>query len=117
MRGRFALLTALTLGTLLASGCQKYVELTSVSDRIWMISKDQTEVFRCWDMKNQTGKLIAVCRHAQMLGTNENSRLVDIAESTAPASHGDSTEIGPISSSLAMPGGPQTASRPVNSPR
>ncbi len=76
------------------SGCQKYVAIPdSAADRIWMVTQDGTEVFRCWDLKNQTGKLVAVCRRAEHVGKTERTSLTELAESTNPAPHPDSTEI------------------------
>lgn len=87
---------ALALLFLLSSvaGCQKYAAIPgSAADRIWMVTQDGTEVFRCWDLKNQTGKLVAICRRAEHVGKTEHTRLTDLAESTMPPAHGDSTEL------------------------
>lgn len=85
---------AFALGLLALTGCQKYVAIpNSAADRIWMITQDQTEVFRCWDLKNQTGKLMAICRRAEHVGKTEHTRFTDIAESTMAPPHPDSTEI------------------------
>ncbi|MFO0574507.1 MAG: hypothetical protein U1A78_10935 [Polyangia bacterium] len=84
----------LGLGLLALTGCQKYMAIPgSAADRIWMITQDGTEVFRCWDLKNQTGKLMAICRRAEHVGKTEHTRFTDIAESTMPPPHPDSTEI------------------------
>lgn len=89
---RFAVVFA--LGLLSLTGCQKYMAIPgSAADRIWMITQDGTEVFRCWDLKNQTGKLMAICRRAEHVGKTERTRFTDIAESTMPPPHPDSTEI------------------------
>ena len=75
-------------------GCQKYVALpNSAADRIWMVTEDGTEVFRCWDLKNQTGKLLAICRRAEHVGKTEQTRFTELAEKTNPPPHPDSTEI------------------------
>ena len=76
------------------SGCQKYIAIpNSSSDRLWMITQDMTEVFRCWDLKNQTGKLIAICRRAEHVGKTETTKLTELADATAPPPHSDSTEM------------------------
>ena len=105
MSRRFVSLAILFLTSVGGTGCQRYIELKNNSDRIWMISKDQTEVFRCWDLRNQTGKLIAVCRHAAMLGTNEGSAWEELAERSALAPHGDSTELAPLANPTSTPTG------------
>lgn len=88
------LYSACALALTLLSGCQKYVAIPqSAADRIWMVTQDGTEVFRCWDLKNQTGKLIAICRRAEHVGKTEATKLTDLADATNPPSHPDSTEI------------------------
>lgn len=85
---------ALGLFALTGTGCQKYVAIpNSTADRLWMITQDGTEVFRCWDLKNQTGKLIAICRRAEHVGKTESTKLTEIAEATNPPPHADSTEL------------------------
>jgi len=79
---------------LTSAGCQKYVAIpNSASDRIWMVTQDGTEVFRCWDLKNQTGKLMAICRRAENVGKTESTKFTELAESTNPPPHADSTEV------------------------
>lgn len=79
---------------LAGSGCQKYMAIPdSSADRIWMVTQDGTEVFRCWDLKNQTGKLMAICRRAEHVGKTETTRMTELADSTNPPPHPDSTEI------------------------
>ncbi len=88
------LLVVFALGVGSLAGCQKYVAIpNSASDRIWMITADQTEVFRCWDLKNQTGKLMAICRRAEHVGKTEETRFTELAERTNPPPHPDSTEV------------------------
>lgn len=85
------LLGAMVLG---GFGCQKYMAIPdSASDRIWMVTQDGTEVFRCWDLKNQTGKLMAICRRAEHVGKTETTKFTELAESTNPPPHPDSTEM------------------------
>ncbi|MBL8632813.1 MAG: hypothetical protein JNM40_06275 [Myxococcales bacterium] len=87
---------SLVLGVLAMSsvGCQKYMAIpNSASDRIWMVTQDGTEVFRCWDLKNQTGKLMAICRRAEHVGKTETTKFTEFADSTNPPPHPDSTEI------------------------
>ena len=85
---------ACSLALLTVAGCQKYIAIPqSSSDRIWMVTQDGTEVFRCWDLKNQTGKLLAICRRAEHVGKTESTKLTDFAEAMNPAPHPDSTEI------------------------
>lgn len=87
-------LVAFTLCLVSLSGCQKYIAIpNSSSDRLWMITQDMTEVFRCWDLKNQTGKLIAICRRAEHVGKTESTKLTELADATAPPPHSDSTEM------------------------
>ena len=79
---------------LTSAGCQKYVAIpNSASDRIWMVTQDGTEVFRCWDLKNQTGKLMAICRRAEHVGKTESTKFTEFADSTNPPPHADSTEV------------------------
>ena len=85
----FVLSVALLGGT----GCQKYVAIPdSSADRIWMVTQDGTEVFRCWDLKNQTGKLMAICRRAEHVGKTETTKFTELADATNPPPHPDSTE-------------------------
>lgn len=87
-------MVAFALGLLMLSGCQKYVAIPgSAADRIWMVTQDGTEVFRCWDLKNQTGKLMAICRRAEHVGKTESTRFTEFADSTNPPPHPDSTEV------------------------
>lgn len=89
-----------------STGCQKYVAIPdSAADRIWMVTQDGTEVFRCWDLKNQTGKLVAICRRAEHVGKTETTKLTELAESTNPPPHADSTEV------CAQPGSKDLARR------
>ena len=75
-------------------GCQKYIAVpSSAADRIWMITQDGTEVFRCWDLKNQTGKLMAVCRRAEHVGKTERTSFTELADATNPPAHPDNTEL------------------------
>ena len=84
----------LSVALLGGAGCQKYVAIPdSAADRIWMVTKDGTEVFRCWDLKNQTGKLMAICRRAEHVGKTESTKFTELAESTNPPPHADSTEV------------------------
>ena len=79
---------------LTGAGCQKYLAIPdSSADRIWMVTQDGTEVFRCWDLKNQTGKLMAICRRAEHVGKTESTKFTELAESTNPPPHADSTEV------------------------
>ena len=79
---------------LTGTGCQKYMAIPdSAADRIWMVTQDGTEVFRCWDLKNQTGKLMAICRRAEHVGKTETTKFTEFADSTNPPPHPDSTEI------------------------
>jgi hypothetical protein len=90
------------VGAFGAFGCQKYAGIpNSGADRIWMVTQDGTEVFRCWDLRNRTGRSIAMCRHAEMVGKDEDtvwSRMADGAVVARPAgpgaipSHPDNTE-------------------------
>jgi len=85
---------AFAMGLVALTGCQKYVAIpNSAADRIWMVTQDGTEVFRCWDLKNQTGKLMAICRRAEHVGKTESTKFTDIADATNPPPHADSTEI------------------------
>jgi len=85
---------ALMMALLGSAGCQKYVAIPdSAADRIWMVTQDGTEVFRCWDLKNQTGKLMAICRRAEHVGKTETTKLTELAEATNPPPHPDSTEV------------------------
>lgn len=87
-------MVAFAFGLFALAGCQKYVAIPgSAADRIWMVTKDGTEVFRCWDLKNQTGKLMAICRRAEHVGKTESTRFTEYAESTSPPPHADSTEV------------------------
>lgn len=73
-----SLWTRLAIAVIFAAvgGCQKYTLLAnSAADRIWLVTQDGTEVFRCWDLKNQTRKPIAMCRRAEMLGISEETDL------------------------------------------
>lgn len=84
-----ALLALVCLG-----GCQRYNEIpNSSSDRWWMVTRDMTKVFRCWDLKNQTGKVTTVCRRAEHVGKTEVTKLTELADATAPPAHSDSTEM------------------------
>lgn len=86
--------SVLGLALLGLTGCQKYLAIPhSAADRIWMVTQDGTEVFRCWDLKNQTGKLMAICRRAEHVGKAETTRFTRLAEQTNPPPHADSTEI------------------------
>lgn len=97
-------IAALAFGVLIFTGCQKYVAIPgSAADRIWMITQDGTEVFRCWDLKNQTGKLMAICRRAEHVGKTESTRFTELAESTNPPPHADSTEVCTASQSASPP--------------
>lgn len=90
---RICLVGLAALSLYLTTACQKYMAIpNSAADRMWMITEDRTEVFRCWDLKNQTGKLMAICRRAEHLGKGEKTIMSDFAESTNPPAHPDSTE-------------------------
>lgn len=88
------LAAAFLLALLGLGGCQKYNAIPdSSSDRWWMVTRDMTKVFRCWDLKNQTGKSTAVCRRAEHVGKTEVTKLTELADATAPPPHPDSTEM------------------------
>lgn len=93
---RICLVGLSALSLYLTTACQKYMAIpNSAADRMWMITEDRTEVFRCWDLKNQTGKLMAICRRAEHLGKGEKTIMSDFADSTNPPAHPDSTEMCP----------------------
>ena len=65
---------------LTSAGCLKYVAIpNSASDRLWMVTQDGTEVFRCWDRKNQTGKLMAICCCSEHVGKTASTIITHFA--------------------------------------
>lgn len=92
---RTGLVVAVLLLVVGSVGCQKYIPVpNSAADRIWIVTADGTEVFRCWDLKNQLSKPFALCRRAEMVGKTEQTGLTDAAERTSLPPHRDSTELG-----------------------
>lgn len=70
-------------------GCDQYVEMRNISNRIWVMNKDGSKVLRCYDATppgQYKGALKAFCKEAHMYGTVDNPdqdpNIVIPAEST-----------------------------------
>jgi hypothetical protein len=81
---------ALVVGFLVGVGCTKYVELHNAGDRVWLISSDGREVWRCQDHTPAgpyLGGLKVFCKQATLYD-DRSDPMIDQAPSSISTTKG-----------------------------